>query len=53
MVEDKSWDEVISSSSGPSVECCRLLEQLRESLAKSPSNVQRSGEQYVFLITLI
>ena len=48
VMEDKSWDKVLSSSSGPSVECCRLLEQLRESLARSPRKVQQIGEQYVF-----
>ena len=48
VLEDKSWDEVILCRSGPSVECCDLLEQLRESLGRSPTNVQQNGEQYVY-----
>ena len=42
--EDKSWDEVISCCSGPSVECCRLLEELRVVFEKCP-NLQQKGEQ--------
>ena len=51
--ENKRWDEVISCCSGPSAECCSLLEQLRERLARTPANVQQNGEQYVFLLLFL
>ena len=48
VLENKSWDEVISCCSGRGVECCDLLKQLRERLARTPTNVQQNGERYVF-----
>ena len=51
VLEDKSWDEVISCCSGRSVECCDLLKQLRERLARTPTNVQQNGERYVFFLS--
>ena len=48
VVENKSWDEVILRCCGSSVECCDLLEQLRERLARTPTNVQQNGERYIF-----
>ena len=53
VVENKRWDEVISCCSGPSVECCSLLDQLRERLGRSPANVQQNGEQYVFILLFL
>ena len=52
VLENKRWAEVISCCFGPSVECCDLLEQLRERLARTPPNVQQSREQYVFFFFL-
>ena len=44
VMESKSWDEVILSCSGPSVECCRLMKELRGVFGKCP-NLQQKGEQ--------
>ena len=44
VLESKSWDEVISCCSGPSVECCRLMKELRGVFEKCP-NLQQKGEQ--------
>ena len=45
LLEDKSWDEVISCCSGPSVECCRLMKELRGVFEKCPNLLQQKGEQ--------
>ena len=45
VLESKSWDEVISCCSGPSVECCRLMKELRGVFEKCPNLLQQKGEQ--------
>ena len=43
--EGKNWDMVISSSSGPSLDCNRLFEELRRNFARCPVNLQQSGKE--------
>ena len=42
--EQKDWTEVLSTSSGPSAECCSQLAKLRGIFGRLPAHFQQKGE---------